>query len=61
MCGQPVNVPLPFAFNVWSLGEETLQRLGFTEKQYNGTNFNLLRELGYNKEQIEAANEFVFR
>ncbi|MCX6197810.1 MAG: vitamin B12-dependent ribonucleotide reductase [Bacteroidetes bacterium] len=50
---------ITFAFNVYSLGEETLQRLGFTEKQYNGTNFNLLRELGYNKEQIEAANEFV--
>ncbi len=50
---------ITFAFNVWSLGEETLQRLGFTEKQYNGTNFNLLRELGYSKEQIEAANEFV--
>ncbi len=50
---------ITFAFNVYSLGEETLQRLGFTEKQYNGTNFNLLRELGYSKEQIEAANEFV--
>lgn len=50
---------ITFAFNVWSLGEETLQRLGFTEKQYNATNFNLLRELGYSKEQIEAANEFV--
>lgn len=50
---------ITFAFNVYSLGEETLQRLGFTEKQYNGTNFNLLRELGYSREQIEAANEFV--
>ncbi len=50
---------ITFAFNVWSLGEETLQRLGFTAQQYNGTNFNLLRELGYSKEQIEAANEFV--
>jgi ribonucleoside-diphosphate reductase alpha chain len=50
---------ITFAFNVWSLGEETLKRLGFTEKQYNGSNFNLLRELGYSKEQIEAANEFV--
>ena len=50
---------ITFAFNVWSLGEETLQRLGFTAQQYNGTNFNLLRELGYSKEEIEAANEFV--
>lgn len=50
---------ITFAFNVWSLGEETLQRLGFTDKQYNASNFNLLRELGYNKEEIEAANEYV--
>lgn len=50
---------ITFAFNVWSLGEETLQRLGFTAQQYNATNFNLLRELGYSKEDIEAANEYV--
>ncbi|MES2621019.1 MAG: vitamin B12-dependent ribonucleotide reductase [Bacteroidota bacterium] len=50
---------ITFAFNVWSLGEETLQRLGFTSQQYNGANFNLLRELGYSKTEIEAANEFV--
>ncbi|HLP53163.1 MAG TPA: vitamin B12-dependent ribonucleotide reductase [Chitinophagales bacterium] len=50
---------ITFAFNVWSLGEETLQRIGFTDKQYNATNFNLLRELGYSKEEIEAANEYV--
>ncbi|MBP6732115.1 MAG: vitamin B12-dependent ribonucleotide reductase, partial [Chitinophagales bacterium] len=50
---------ITFAFNVWSLGEETLQRLGFTDKQYNASNFNLLRELGYNKTEIEAANEYV--
>jgi ribonucleoside-diphosphate reductase alpha chain len=50
---------ISFAFNVYALGEETLQRLGFTDKQYNATNFNLLRELGYSKEEIEAANEYV--
>ncbi len=50
---------ITFAFNVWSLGEETLQRLGFTAEQYHGTGFNLLRELGFSREEIDAANEFV--
>ena len=50
---------ITFAFNVWSLGEETLQRLGFTSQQYNAPNFNLLRELGYHKDEIDTANEFV--
>ncbi len=34
---------ITFVFNVWSLGEPTLQRLGFTSEQYNDVNFNLLR------------------
>jgi len=50
---------ITFAFNVWSLGAETLERLGFTAQQYNATNFNLLRELGFTKQEIEAANEYV--
>ncbi len=50
---------IQFAFNVWTLGEETLKRLGFTEAQYNDFNFNMLRELGFTKEELAAANEFV--
>ena len=50
---------ITFAFNVWSLGEETLQRLGFTSQQYNAPNFNLLRELGFGKDEITTANEYV--
>jgi ribonucleoside-diphosphate reductase alpha chain len=50
---------ITFVFNVWSLGEPTLQRLGFTSEQYNDVNFNLLRGLGFSKEEIEAANEYV--
>jgi len=50
---------ISFAFNVHALGEETLKRLGFTQDQYKDSKFNLLRELGFTKAEIEAANEFV--
>ena len=55
----PSAFDITFAFNVYALGEETLQRIGFTSQQYNAPTFNLLRELGYSKEEIEAANEYV--
>jgi ribonucleoside-diphosphate reductase alpha chain len=48
-----------FVFNQWVLGEDTLKRLGFTPEQYNNPNFNLLRSLGYTKEEISLANDFV--
>ena len=50
---------LSFAFNVYSLGEETLRRLGFAPEQYNSPDFNFLRALGFTSAQIEAANEYV--
>ena len=50
---------LAFAFNVWTLGEDCLQRLGFSSEQYNDPNFNLLSALGFTAEQIATANEFV--
>lgn len=48
-----------FAFNVWTLGEDCLKRLGFTPEEYNSYNFNLLRKLGFTKKEIEEANDFV--
>ena len=36
-----------------------MQRLGFSAEQYKAQGFNLLRELGYTREEIETANEFV--
>ncbi|PIN85092.1 MAG: ribonucleoside-diphosphate reductase, adenosylcobalamin-dependent [Candidatus Diapherotrites archaeon CG11_big_fil_rev_8_21_14_0_20_37_9] len=51
---------LKFAFNKWSLGEEFCkQELGFTEKQLNDTAFDMLKELGYTKDEIEKANDYV--
>lgn len=50
---------ISFAFNQWTLGEDAMQRLGFTAEQYNSGNFNMLRELGFSKKEIAEANDFV--
>ena len=41
------------------LGEECLQRLGFTPEQYFNFEWSLLEALGFTDEQIEAANDYV--
>jgi ribonucleoside-diphosphate reductase alpha chain len=48
-----------FVFNVYNLGEECLQRLGFTPEQYYNFEWSLLDALGFNDEQIEVANDYV--
>ena len=48
-----------FVFNVYTLGEACLQRLGFKPEQYNDFGWSLLEALGFTDEQIEAANEYV--
>ncbi|MCO5948464.1 vitamin B12-dependent ribonucleotide reductase [Mucilaginibacter flavidus] len=50
---------ISFAFNIWSLGEECLKRLGFTAEQYNAPDFNVLRGLGFSRKEIAEANEFI--
>jgi ribonucleoside-diphosphate reductase alpha chain len=48
-----------FVFNVYALGEECLQRLGFKPEQYFNFDWNLLEALGFTQSQIEAANDYV--
>ncbi len=48
-----------FVFNVYNLGEECLQRLGFKPEEYYDMSFNLLESLGYTDEEIDAANDYV--
>jgi ribonucleoside-diphosphate reductase alpha chain len=48
-----------FVFNVYALGEECLQRLGFKPEQYFNFEWSLLEALGYTDEQIDAANDYV--
>jgi ribonucleoside-diphosphate reductase alpha chain len=60
-----IEEALPFAFeigfvvNKYTLGEECLQRLGYTPDQYNDFEFNLLNELGFSDKQIEEANDYI--
>jgi ribonucleoside-diphosphate reductase alpha chain len=48
-----------FVFNVYNLGEECLQRLGFKPEQYFNFEWSLLEALGFSDEEIEVANDFV--
>ena len=48
-----------FVFNVYTLGEECLQRLGFKPEQYFNFEWSLLEALGFTDDQIEAANDYV--
>ncbi len=50
---------LKHAFNVFTFGEPTLQRLGFGVDEYTSWNFDLLKALGFTKEQIARANDHV--
>jgi ribonucleoside-diphosphate reductase alpha chain len=50
---------ISFVFNRFALGEACLERLGFTPKEYNDWNFNLLEALGFTDEQIDAANDYI--
>jgi ribonucleoside-diphosphate reductase alpha chain len=48
-----------FVFNVYTLGEACLKRLGFKAEQYFNFEWSLLESLGFTDEQIEAANDYV--
>jgi len=50
---------LSFAFNQWTLGIETMQRLGFTPEQYNEPGFSMLKALGFTDAEIQEANNYV--
>ena len=50
---------LRHAFNVFTFGEETLQRLGFDIDTYTGWDFDLLGALGFDKGQISEANDHI--
>lgn len=48
-----------FVFNKYTLGEECLQRLGFTAEEYNDFEWSLLEALGFTEEQIAEANDYI--
>lgn len=48
-----------FVFNVYTLGEECLQRLGFKPEDYFNFEWSLLEALGFTQDQVDAANDYV--
>jgi len=48
-----------FVFNVYTLGESCLERLGFKSEQYHDFGWSLLEALGFSDEEIEAANIYI--
>lgn len=50
---------IKFVFNVWSLSEDCLKRVGFKPEEYNASDFNMLKAMGFTDDQIEQANEYV--
>jgi ribonucleoside-diphosphate reductase alpha chain len=48
-----------FVFNVYTLGEACLERLGFKPEQYHDFEWSLLEALGFSDKDIEAANIYI--
>ncbi|HZV78730.1 MAG TPA: LAGLIDADG family homing endonuclease [Candidatus Binatus sp.] len=55
----PSAFEIGFAFNQFTLGDATMQRLGFTSEQYGAADFDLLRSLGFSREEVETANNYI--
>jgi ribonucleoside-diphosphate reductase alpha chain len=56
----PSTFDINFAFNKWTLGTDFCKDvLGFTDEQLDDFSFSILKALGFTKEQIEEANDYV--
>ena len=55
----PTAFDIKYVFNQFTLGEEFCREtLGFTDTQLSDLSFDLLRALGFDRDQIEAANGY---
>lgn len=56
----PSVFEISFAFNKYMLGTEFLiDKLGFTEEQISSYDFNLLQSIGFSKQEIASANDYI--
>lgn len=56
----PSVFEIGFAFNKFTVGENFLiEKLGLSKEQINDFDFDLLKALGFTKEEIAAANDYV--
>jgi len=50
---------IKFVFNRWTLGDDTMRKLGVSDEQMADPAFDLLSNLGFSKRDIESANTHV--
>ncbi|HRK31063.1 MAG TPA: LAGLIDADG family homing endonuclease [Tepidisphaeraceae bacterium] len=55
----PGMFELSFAFSPWSLNAELFKRLNVPEHVWQAPGFNLLRHLGFSKQQIDEASDVI--
>jgi ribonucleoside-diphosphate reductase alpha chain len=55
----PTAFDIKFVFNRWTLGDETLKKIGIPEEKLADPAFDLLAHLGFGKREIEQANLHV--
>ncbi|MEM4363780.1 MAG: adenosylcobalamin-dependent ribonucleoside-diphosphate reductase, partial [Candidatus Diapherotrites archaeon] len=55
----PSAFELKFVFNTFTLGEDFIKSLGIKEEKIKSKDFDLLAELGFSKQEIEIANDYV--
>ncbi|MCI0449464.1 MAG: vitamin B12-dependent ribonucleotide reductase [Chlorobi bacterium] len=56
----PSVFDINFAFNKWTLGTDFCKdTLGFTDEQLDDYSFNMLKSLGFTREQTDEANDYV--
>ncbi|MBI2417209.1 MAG: vitamin B12-dependent ribonucleotide reductase, partial [Ignavibacteriales bacterium] len=56
----PSVFEISFAINKYSLGEEFLTKnLGYTKEQIDHPDFDVLKSLGFSRQEIAAANDYV--
>ncbi|MGH8946126.1 MAG: adenosylcobalamin-dependent ribonucleoside-diphosphate reductase, partial [Acidimicrobiia bacterium] len=55
----PAVFELKHAFNVFTFGEDAIRRLGFEVDEYTSFDFDMLRALGFSREQIAEANDHI--
>jgi ribonucleoside-diphosphate reductase alpha chain len=56
----PQSFDIKFAFNKWTLGEDfCVNVLGLSKEQLDRPDLNILEAIGFSREQINAANEYV--
>lgn len=56
----PTVFEIKYAFTQWTLGEDFCKEvLGVTDAELKDPEFNLLKKIGFTKQEIEKANEYV--